>query len=131
MALQSPKVIFLELPHCFRILPQGVTLEALYQINNQSIWFIAWILKKKKFGSDMIREALETPFRVEREYWLNGKLEFIKIKKDNITHGIARGWSWTNNEQLWWESNWKNGRQHGIQYWWNDDGQLTLEQNLS
>jgi len=50
-------------------LPQGINLESLYQLSNQSIWFLIWILKKNRFWLDLTREVLEAPFTAERVYW--------------------------------------------------------------
>jgi len=56
-------------------LPSGITLESLFQISDQSIWFLIWILKKNRFWPDLIKEVLEQHFMVERYYyWSSGQI---------------------------------------------------------
>jgi len=87
----------LQLPGTLK-LPCGITLKSLYQISNQSIWFLIWILKKDRFEQYLIREALETPFRVEKDYWPSAKIVYFKILKNNRKHSV---WlRYPNSEQL-------------------------------
>jgi len=149
MDLELPR-ISKKLPKVLQ-LPSGITLESLYQINNQSIWFLVWILKKEQFWSYIIREALEIPFTMKRGYLPNGQKLFLKIKKNNRLHSFHRCWhengqlrgeiywkdghqdgidhGWYENGQLQWESHWKNGKQVGIQRHWYENGQLEQEFN--
>jgi len=106
-------------------LPGGITLESLYQISDQSIWFLIWIFKKHRFWPDLTRDVLEEPFIVERYYWPSGQISDIKTRKNNKYHSISR--SWFKNEQLWWETNWKNDNQHGMDRCWRENGQLFWE----
>jgi len=115
----------LELLVISKKLPQGSTLESLYQINNQSIWFLIWILKKNRFWSDLIKEVLEQPFAVKRAYLRSGRIYFLKTHKNNEDHGFYRGWY--ENGQLEWERYWKNGIQDGIQHGWYSNGQRSWE----
>ena len=132
-----------------KVLPQGITLELLYQINDQSVWFLIWILKKRKFWPDLTREVLETPFTVEKGYlpsagikylfisqinkmynihcgWYeNGQLRFKNYWKNNKSHGIQS--SWYENGQLMRESSWKDGVQDGIEYFWDRNGRVVSE----
>ena len=104
-------------------LPGGITLESLYQISDQSIWFLIWILKKIGFWSYLTKEALEAPFTVERIYWPNRQIRhFLRTKKNTRPHGIDR--SWYENGQLYWEQHWKDGKKDGTSRRWNENGQL-------
>jgi len=105
------------------LLPSGITLESLYQISNQSIWFLIWILKKNRFWPDLNRDALEAPFTVYRHYWKNGQMHTIAIRKNIKYYSVYRGWY--KNGQLEWEDHWKDGQRHGIDRWWNIDGKIT------
>ena len=129
------------------------TLESLYQISDQSIWFLIWILKKERFWKDLTREALEIPFTAIREYyWLNDQIKYIVIHKNYRNHGIylevyengqlkcEDHWKdgkrngiynfWYKNGQLRWEHHWKDGKQNGIQRSWYENGQLRREYHL-
>ena len=106
-------------------LPGGTTLESLYQINDQSIWFLIWILKKEKFWSDLTREVLEIPFMVIRHYFLHGPIKWINTYKNGIYHGICRGWY--ENGQLRLKNHCKDGKKDGIYRSWHDNGQLLWE----
>ena len=128
------------------------TLESLYQISEQSIWFLIWILKKERFWPGLIRETLEEPFTAKRKYWPNGHIGEFWIKKCNNTyHGIYHYWyrngqlewerhwkngkldgtqrNWYINGQLWSERHWKNGEREGIQHGWYENGQLAYEEH--
>ena len=103
-------------------LPSRVTLESLYQINDQSICFLIWIFKKVRFGTDLFREALEAPFTVKRCNWPNGLIYRIQITKNSKIHGIFR--IWHENGQLQYESHWKDDKKNGISRIWDDNGKL-------
>jgi len=118
----------LQLPEFSKKLPGKFSLESLYQINDQSIWFLIWILKKERFWKDLTKEVLEEPFVMKREYWLGGQIQFIYIMKNDRQHGITR--SWYENGQLYWEHHWKDGNQNGIQRCWRENGQLYLGTSL-
>ena len=115
----------LQLPEISKKLPQGITLESLYQINNQSVWFLIWILKKERFWSDITREVLETPFTINRTYGFTGLKHYLEINKNNYNHGIS--YCWYRNGQLIWEEHWKDGEQDGISRAWYENGQLLSE----
>ena len=106
-------------------LPGGTTLESLYQINDQSIWFLIWILKKMRFWSDLIKETLEAPFEVERDYYTSGQIIYFNLLKNNKLHGIDR--TWHPNRQIWLEYHWKDGKKDGMIRKWYDNGQLFEE----
>ena len=162
MSLQLPGIIPLpfsgnlnnltvfQLPGNFLKLSRGNTMESLYQISNQNIWFLIWILKKVRFWPDLTREALEEPFIVlKRIYCSNGQIYNIHITKNNKMHGTVRTWhvngqlrleehwkdgekdgircDWYENGQLWWEDHWKDGKLDGIQRTWYRNGQLISE----
>jgi len=55
-----------KLPEFSKKLPGKFSLESLYQINDQSIWFLIWILKKERFWKDLTKEVLEEPFVMKR-----------------------------------------------------------------
>jgi len=107
-------------------LPDGNTLESLYQISDQSIWFLTWILKQKRFWPDLTRAVLEQPFTVERQYWSKGHICLIKTHKNYRRHGVHR--NWYVNGQLFWEDYWKNGKPNGIRRRWYTNGQIQIEQ---
>ena len=112
----------LELPGIFWKLPKGITLESLYQISEQSIWFLIWILKKNRFWSDLTRKALEEPFMVERDYSPNGQIHHLVIIKNYLGHGVYR--SWYENGQISMEDHWKDGKLYGSERGWSSNGQL-------
>jgi len=123
MALQVPGN--LKLPNTLdnpKVLPSGFTLESFYQISDQSVWFLIWILKKNRFWSDLTREVLENPFTVERNYWSNGQIKLVTTYKNDIFHGTDR--SWYRNGQLECEDYWIDDSVHGISCWWYNNGQL-------
>ena len=101
------------------------TLELLYQINNQSVWFLIWIFKKEKFWPDLTKEVLEIPFTVQRKYLLGGQIGSLQTLKNNKVHGTMRYWH--ANGQLKWEDNWKDGKKDGICRTWFSNGQLWWE----
>jgi len=101
------------------------SLKSLYQINNQSIWFLIWILKKERFWKDLTKEVLEEPFVMKREYWLGCQIKFVYTTKNNNIHGIFR--SWYESGQLWHEGHWKDGKKDGIFRRWYENGQLSWE----
>jgi len=116
----------LQLPGNSSQLPQGITLESLYQINDQSVWFLIWILKKIRFWPDLTKETLEIPFMVKREYWPSGPINHLFILKNNEFHGISCGWY--ENRQLKYEHSWKDDRVNGIASSWYESGQLELKE---
>jgi len=110
-------------------LPGGITLESLYQINGQSIWYLIWILKKNRFWPDLTRAVLEKPFIVKRLYWTNGQMYKIYTMKNNRLHSIYCDWH--ENGQLWEKSHWKDGKRHGISCEWHKDGQLKRQKHYA
>jgi len=142
----------LQLPEFSKKLPGEITLESLYQINDQSIWFLIWILKKERFWKDLTKEVLEIPFTIIRDYWLNGQIHRITTMKNDKYHSIYRSWyetgqlyseqhwkdgkkdgihrSWYENGQLCWEQHWKDGKRDGIHRGWYENGQLYWEYRL-
>jgi len=107
----------LQLPGNSLQLPRGTTLKSLYQINNQSIWFLTWILKKVRFWPDLAKVVLEEPFTVKREYWPTNRLKYIVTEKNNLKHGFLR--EWYKNGQLRGEYYLKNDMPHGLwKYSW-------------
>jgi len=101
-------------------LPKGTTLESLYQISDQSIWFLIWILKKHKFWPDLTREVLEEPYTVKRQYvYDTDKLYGIFTKRNDKLHGISRRYC---ENIIVWENHWKNNLKHGIDRAWFDNG---------
>ena len=114
-----------------KVLPSGTTLESLYQINDQSIWFLIWILKKVRFWPDLTKEVLEEPFTVKRYYWTNAQIYKFFTTKNNKIHGIYR--SWNSIGEVMEYSYWKDGKQDGISRIWksrilNSLGRLVLEE---
>ena len=109
-----------------KVLPQGITWEFLYKINDQSVLFLIWILKKERFWSDLIKEVLEEPFTVMRTCWRNSRLVQLGTMKKKRAHGIFRGWY--GNGQLCVESHWKDRLQNGMTRGWKGNGQLTWEE---
>ena len=132
-------------------LPKNTSLQDLYLEDDQTIWFLIWILKKSmpcdRYLSEII---LETPFQViqdidefgyPRQYILkNGQLHGLKRRwyhtgqlsyegnwKNGQRHGLARGWYDTG--QLRQETHWKNGEPHGLSCEWYHTGQLMYEEN--
>ena len=132
-------------------LPKNISFQDLYLEDDQTIWFLIWILKQSspcdRYLSQMI---LEFPFQViqnidylgyPREYILkngqehgmirgwyeNGQLWYEKYWKNGQRHGLSR-W-WYHNGQLWREENWKNYQRHGLERWWHSNGQLEYEEN--
>jgi len=110
-----------------KVLPKGITLELLYKISGQSIWFLIWILKQNGFWKDLIKEVLEEPFVVERFYFHISfdQIYYLRINKNNRVHGISRAWH--KNGQLEAEFHWKDEKRHGICRHWYENGQLGIE----
>ena len=131
-------------------LPKNISLQDLYMEEDQTIWFLIWILKQyspcDQYISQMI---LESPFQViqtylewprqyiqkngelhglSRRWYQNGQLWYEYYWKNGEQHGPDRGWY--QNGQLWYEENWKNGRRHGLERAWYQNGQLKYENNL-
>jgi len=141
----------LQLPEFSKKMPGKFSLETLYQISHQSIWFLIWILKKERFWKDLTKEVLEEPFVMKREYFLGGQIQFMYIMKNNSIHGIERCWyksgqlvsehhwkdgnqngiqrSWYESGQLYWEEHWKDGKKDGIECSWYENGKLYWEQH--
>ena len=117
----------LELLVISKKLPKGITLASLYQINNQSVWFLILILKKNRFWPDLTREILEQPFAVKRAYRPNGRIHYLMTQKNNTIHGIYH--KWYDNGHLGWEDHWKDGKLDGIQRGWYENGQLYREEH--
>ena len=109
-------------------LPKNTSLQDLYLEEDQTIWFLIWVLKQSspcdRYISQMILESAfqviqdEIIFGSPRQYiWKNGK-----------RHGQERGW-WNMNGQLRCEFHWKNGISHGRDRGWYSNGQLRYEEN--
>ena len=125
---------------------KNTSLQDLYLEEDQTIWFLIWILKKAmpcdRYISQMI---LESPFQViqdnnwlgyPRQYILkngqrhgqkrgwdvSGKFRYEQNWKNGLLYGLARGWH--QNGQLHYEENWKNNRKHGLHRGWYNNGQL-------
>ena len=107
-------------------LPQGLTYKKLYQINDQNMWFLAWVLKQRRCNPDFNQEILSAPFTVYRKYRSNGQLDYLISYKNGQRHGLSRGWH--PSGQLWWEQEWQYGQKHGLARGWVSNGQLSWEQ---
>ena len=108
-------------------LSNNISLADLYLEDNQTIWFLIWILKKAmpcdRYLSEII---LETPFQVIQDKHFYGyPRQYIQKNKKN--HGLDRGWFL--NGQLEWEQHWINGQKNGASREWDENGQLILEQH--
>ena len=109
-------------------LPRETTLESLYQIGGQSIWFFIWVLKQERLWPDLIKDVLEAPFTVIREYFPSGQLKFLEtVKQNKRYHGIRR--YWYNHGQIMWKSYWKNQKLDGPESSWGQTGQLLWEKH--
>ena len=107
-------------------LPKNTSLQDLYLEEDQTIWFLIWILKKAMPCDRYISEIiLETPFRVIRDKKSGIPRQYIL--KNGRQHGPDR-W-WYENRQLRYEMNWKNGEKHGQDRWWYMNGQVWYEWN--
>ena len=110
-------------------LPQGLTYEKLYQINDQSIWFLSWVLKQRRCNPGFNQQILSAPFTVGRIYRGNGQLDYLSSYKNEQQYGLERKWQWHPNGQLlWWESHWQNGQKDGLSRGWHRNGQLESDQ---
>ena len=117
MVLRLPNT--LELPH-------GIALSSLYQTNNQSMWFLIWILKKTRFWPDLTREALEAPFTLRKSNWFPGnQIKSLKIFKNEKVHQV---YVWYINGKLCSETNWKYGKKNGSCRIWHENEQLNYEE---
>ena len=106
-------------------LPKNTSLQDLYLEDDQTIWFLIWILKQfmpcDRYISEMI---LESPFQViQGKNILGGPSKYAL--KNGQRHGLDRLWHL--NGQLWHESYWKNGQEHGLSREWYSNGQLDHE----
>jgi len=108
-------------------LPKNTSLKDLYLEDDQTIWFLIWILKKAmscdRYVSEMI---LETPFQIIKNI---DEYEYQRqyIRKNGQKHGLGRGWFEIG--QLLYETHWKNGKPHGLTREWHRNGQLEYEAN--
>ena len=59
----------------------------------------------------------------------NGQLRWENNYKNGKRHGFWRGWD--DNGQLRWEDNYKGGKRHGISRGWHENGQLDYENNYN
>ena len=105
-------------------LPKNTSLQDLYLEEDQTIWFLVWILKQSspcdRYISQMI---LESPFQVIRnKYWI---YPIQYILKNGQSHGLER--VWYHNGQLGYEYHWVNGRRYGLHREWYDNGKLKYE----
>jgi len=108
-------------------LPKNISFQDLYLEDDQTIWFLIWILKQSspcdRYLSQMI---LEFPFQVIQNIdYLGYPREYIL--KNGQTYGPER--RWYENGQLRYEQNWKNGKKDGLERWWRSNGQLEYEWN--
>ena len=108
-------------------LPNNISLADLYLEDNQTIWFLIWILKKAmpcdRYLSEII---LETPFQVIQDKHFYGyPRQYIQKNKKN--HGLDRGWFL--NGQLSEERHWKNGQKDGLESWWHHNSQLRWQRH--
>ena len=111
-------------------LPKNVSLKDLYMEEDQTIWFLTWILRKCGCDQYVGQMILETPFQVFQkvsqevfqDVFQYRHHEYLKqyIEKNGLVHGLT--WIWFNNNQLKCECNWKNGLRHGIYRGWDYDG---------
>ena len=131
-------------------LPKNISFQDLYLEEDQTIWFLIWILKKAMPCDRYLSEILlEIPFQVVQDkYWGNprqyilkngqqygrervwyesGKLRYEQNWKNLQKNGRQRVWH--ENGQLRREKYWQNGQQHGPQRGWNKNGQLKYEEN--
>ena len=105
-------------------LPNNIRLADLYLEDDQTIWFLIWILRKSGCDRYVGEIILEAPFQVFKETY-NYKNSIVWIEKNKKKHGPERGWR--SNAQLHWERHWKNGQKDGLSRGWYQNGQLSLE----
>ena len=126
-------------------LPKNTSLKNLYLEDDQTIWFLIWILKQSSPCDQYISQMiLESPFQViqdidgiysrqyilknwkkhcrQRAWYESGQLWYEQNWKNGLLYGLARGWH--QNGQLHYEENWKNNRKHGLHRGWYNNGQL-------
>ena len=128
-------------------LPKNVSLENLYLEEDQTIWFLIWILRKSGCDRYVSEIILEYPFQViqdncwgyfrqyirknrhphglEREWYSNGQLMRERHFKNGQLRDLARGW-YINGHKMY-EENWKNDKRDGLKRRWDEDGQLISE----
>ena len=115
-------------------LPKNTSLQDLYLEEDQTIWFLIWILKKSSPCDQYISQMiLESSFQVIQDIDYIGYPRKY-IRKNGIRHGLNRMWyhhgldrMWYHNGQLRIEIHWKNGRTHGSYREWYGSGQLRFE----
>ena len=128
--------------------PQGLTYEKLYQSqsipptwwqwilskiigkptpSSPNIWFLAWVLKQRQCNPDFNQQILSVPFFIERDYWSNGQLHYLRSYKNGKWHGLDR--LWDRNGQLRCETEWQNGQRDGLSRGWYPNGQLQWEED--
>ena len=103
---------------------KNTSLQDLYLEDNQTIWFLIWILKQSspcdRYISQMI---LELPFQVIKDKYYRWPIKYIW--KNGERHGPSR--EWYENGQLYYEHHWKNGEGHGPSRMWYSNSQLRYE----
>ena len=108
-------------------LPKNTSLQDLYLEEDQTIWFLIWVLKQSSPCDQYISEMiLESPFQVRQNTWVGYPRKYIL--KNGKKHGMERGW-WENG-QLRYESYWKNWEKHGMARGWYQNGQFRYEYHL-
>ena len=132
-------------------LPKNTSLQDLYLEDDQTIWFLVWILKQSSPCDQYISQMiLESPFQVIQDINLLGWPRQY-IRKNGKLHGLSHGWyrsgqlriethwknggkhgldrGWYENDQLWYEKYWKNGGPDGPSRAWYPNGKLEYEHN--
>jgi len=122
-------------------LPKNVTYQKLYQINDQNIWFLAWILEQVGSCSHFNEQILSQPFSTKRYFY--PKWSYQKQREFTLKNGKKHGidYVWRRNRQLMKKTHWKDGKLHGqtLKWYMNfkkykkysyvDGGQLSEESN--
>ena len=105
-------------------LPNNIRLADLYLEDDQTIWFLIWILRKSGCDRYVGEIILEAPFQIIKD--LDEETDLIVwIEKNKKIHGPER-W-WYDNDQLCYEQHWKNGQHHGLRRGWYVNGKLWIE----
>jgi len=57
-----------------------------------------------------------------KQWYANGKLEWVAPYFNGVKHGLAIGWIQNGNKS--WESEWNNGQSHGLSKKWHPNGNM-------
>ena len=105
-------------------LPEDVGLANLYLEEDQTIWFLLWILRKCGCDRYLSQMILEVPFQIN-EIYISDRIFREYIVKYNMKHGVERVFYLTGGLHS--EDYWKDGVKHGNIRYFEPNGKIRLK----